>query len=298
MINKRKEALQKKKELYDYGKTIDKSQKEVDSIKAQIDALESLSGAMDTATKAKLAQLKADLAEKEEALQNTKDEHTYNLQIDALDEFLANLDSTMSNTADSVNKSFESYVEAINSALEVYNQNKDYLDKWSDKIIKTTVGLGGDSFDNVDLNVDGITDNDEKIETPTVSVVNSDTVDAIESTGATTNDRLGNIQNILQNAVDNGVLVRASDSSLLKVSPDIMNLLQTYIPPMAVNVNQHLPQMAARGRQNVVINNHYDCLLNVEGNVDKAVAKLLPSQLEEAYKYTTKKLHRELNVLR
>lgn len=297
VIAKRKEALQKQKELYDYGKNLKNSQKEIDAIQAQIDALRSLSGAMDSATKAKLAQLEADLAEKQEALQETKDDHTYNLQIDALDKFLEDLDSTMSDTADSVNKSFETYIEAINSALDVYEANKEHLNEWSNDIIKATMRLTGDSFDNVSLKVDGADSGNETIDNPTVSVVSSDTVNAIESTGATTNQKLDNIQNLLQTTVNGGVLVRVADSPLLTVNPEMMRLLNSYIPPIAMNVQQHLPQLASKNNQTVV-NVHYDNLLTVNGNVDKDFAKVLPQHLEQAYEYTTKRLYKELNISR
>lgn len=295
VIEKRKEALQKKKELYEYNKNIQNSQKEIDSIKAQIDALESLSGAMDAATKAKLAQLKADLKEKEDTLQETKDDHTYNLQIDALDEFLDTLDSTMSNVSDSVNKSFETYVQAINSAMEIYNKNKDYLSEWSSSIIETTMGLGGAGSGNstdlgLSLGDSSTTDNETSI--PSLNITNSDTASAIQETSAKTQDTILSIKE----ALDNGILVKADDVWAM-TNPEMMNFVREYIPPMAINVNQTIPNLI-RERNPVVINNHYDCLVNVEGNVDKNVAKLLPQQLEQAYKYVTDKQYHEIMRLK
>ena len=124
IIEARKQALQKKKEYYDYYKSIKNSQKEIDSIKAQIAAIENLSGAMDAATKAKLAQLKADLAEKEDSLKETKDDHTYNLQIDALDEFAASLTDTLENSTKSIAEILKEYEDAVNSAKDIYKTSK------------------------------------------------------------------------------------------------------------------------------------------------------------------------------
>lgn len=114
------------------------------------------------------------------------------------------------------------------------------------------------------------------------------------------NEALSNIQQMLQGAVDNGMLVRVADTPLLALNTDIASLktlLTNHIPPMAMNVNQTIPNLI-RERNPVVINNHYDCLVNVEGNVDKNVAKLLPQQLEQAYKYVTDKQYHELMRLK
>ena len=306
VIEKRKEALQKKKELYDYNKTVQTSQKEIDSIKAQIDALESLSGAMDAATKAKLAQLKADLAEKEEALQDTKGEHTYNLQIDALDELLDTLDSTMSEVAESVNESFATYVEAINSALEIYDTNKDFLNEWSNSVLDTVAGLGSVVSGNTDLELETETettplssDESNEIDIPVLDGVdNSDTVSAIESTATQTSEAITGLQETIQGAIDNGIIVRATDAPLLTMNPEMMNFLQNYVPPMAVNVNSTIPNLIRERNVQPVVNNYYDCLLKVEGNIDKDFAKVLPKHLEEAYQYTVTKMYKEQMRLR
>jgi len=288
VINKRKEALQKKKELYDYDKSIKSSQKEIDSIKAQIHALESLSDTTDAATKAKLAQLNADLLEKEEALKETKDEHTYNLQIDALDEFMETLDNTMKNTTESVNKSFESYIEAINSALKIYGENKDYLNKWSNDVLGTVIGLGDTSGTSaVDLDV-------SSKDAPTVvSETGKIASDDIHFYGTGKNEK---VQELIDYFNNNSVLVRAEESPLLTANPEMMSFMQNYVPQMAVSVNHTIPEMM-RNREQVVNNFNYDCILKVEGNVDKEVARLLPQQLEQAFQYTAKKFYREQNIL-
>lgn len=300
VIEARKEALQKKKELYDYGKSLKTSQKEIDSIKAQIDALESLSDATDSATKAKLAQLKADLTEKEEALQETKDDHTYNLQIDALDEFMNTLDSTMTGVSESVSESFATYIEAINSAMKIYDANKDYLNNWSNDIIKTVTGLGslgGNVGTDLNVSTEGsISDNE--ITVTSVSVVNSDTVNAVERTGAKTNENLGRIQELLQRATDDGILIRATNNPLLTMNPEMMRYLQNYIPPMATSVNHTIPNMIRERNMNPVVNIHYDTLMKVDGNVDRDFAKVFPDYLEKSCEYTKANIYAELRKLK
>ena len=283
VIEKRKEALRKKKELYDYDKSIKSSQKEIDSIKAQIHALESLSDTTDAATKAKLAQLNADLLEKEEALKETKDEHTYNLQIDALDEFLESLNDTMNNTTDSINKSFETYIEAINSALKLYGENKEWLNDWSNEVLDTVTGMGNTvGGSGVDLDV-------SSKDTSTVTEKGNITSDDIHFYGTGKNE---NIQKLIDYFTNNSVLVRAEESPLLTANPEMMNFMQNYVPQMAVSVNHTIPEMM-RNRESAVVNLHCDSMLTVNGNVDKDTARLLPKQLEQAADYTISKIYNE-----
>lgn len=300
VIEKRKEALQKKKELYEYNKNIQASQKEIDAIKAQIDALESLSGAMDTATKAKLAQLKADLAEKEEALQETKDEHTYNLQIDALDEFIETLSSTMTSAAESVNESFETYIAAIQAALEVYNENKDYLDDWSNSIISTILGMGGtNNGGSVDTGIDtGNTDeSEESPDVPQVETGNNDTTSAIETAGVDTQQAINSLHETVQEAINNGLLVRIDPQSFISTADESMfNLLSRHIPNMEDSLRAI--QNNISNNQNTSVNLHYDSLLRVDGNIDKDFAQVLPEYLQQACEYTKRDIYNELNRIR
>lgn len=63
------------------------------------------------------------------------------------------------------------------------------------------------------------------------------------------------------------------------------NLVQTNIPQNISNVG------------NVTVTNHYDALLNVEGNVDRDALPGLQKILEKSYTYTTKKLADEYGRL-
>ena len=290
VIDKRKEALRKKKELYDYDKSIKSSQKEIDSIKAQIHALESLSDITDAATKAKLAQLNADLLEKEEALKETKDEHTYNLQIDALDEFLESLNNTMNNTTDSVNKSFETYIEAINSALKIYGENKEWLNDWSNNVLDTVTGMGsvvGGSGVDLDVSSDN-----------TSAAVSGTPNPFLEKLKVEEPESYDRIQKMIDYFTNNSILVRAEESPLLTANPEMMSFMQNYVPQMAVSVNHTIPEMIKNRNEQTVVNVHYDSMLTVNGNVDSNVARLLPKQLEQAADYTISKIYREQRILR
>ncbi len=138
----RKKALAAKKEYADYDKNIKNSQKEIDSIKAQIDALENLSDSTDAAAKAKLAQLKAELEEKENSLQETKDEHTYSLQIDALDEFVASLEDSLNNSTKSLEEIMKEYKDTIDNATEIYKTSTDNVNDTLEKLKEFYSGAG------------------------------------------------------------------------------------------------------------------------------------------------------------
>ena len=51
-----------------------------------------------------------------------------------------------------------------------------------------------------------------------------------------------------------------------------------------------------RSDQNVVVNNHYDALLKVNGNVDKDALPGLKKLLEQSYEYTSKRMYREAGL--
>ena len=289
VIEKRKEALRKKKELYDYDKSIKSSQKEIDSIKAQIHALESLSDTTDAATKAKLAQLNADLLEKEEALKETKDEHTYNLQIDALDEFLESLNNTMNNTTDSVNKSFETYIEAINSALKIYGENKEWLNKWSNNVLGTVTGMGnavGGSGVDLDVSSDNTS--------TTVSGTPNPFLEKLKVEEPESYDR---IQKMIDYFTNNSILVRAEESPLLTANPEMMSFMQNYVPQMAVSVNHTIPEMIKNRNEQTVVNVHYDELIHIDKNssIDENFVK---NQMPKMIDQTFKELYRQIKHAR
>ena len=179
LIEARKKALQKKKEYYDYDKTIKNAQKEIDSIKAQIEALESLTGATDAATKAKLAQLKAELAEKEDALKQTKEEHTINMQTEALDEFANTLADALDNSTKSVEEIMREEKDLMAKATEIYKETGDNLGETVEKLTAFYKGMGI-AIDGTDLTPNGTGSADSntlKVNT----VVNSQNTDVVSA---------------------------------------------------------------------------------------------------------------------
>ena len=301
IIEARKDALQKKKEYYDYSKKVSDSQKEIDSIKAQIDALENLSDATDAATKAKLAQLKADLEEKEEALKETKDEHTYSLQIDALDELADTLTDALDDSTKSVEEILKDQKETVEATKDMCQTSIDSVNETMDKIAAFYKSMGM-SIDGIDLTLNGR----GSLGTDVITV---DAGTNGAATAETKNDIVEAVNETTEAVLDIDKLIADGEWTLV---PD--NVIygmdgKTYempdwntMPKLNYDVEKMFPTEFLKQQQvvnrPVVINNNYESLINVEGNVDEKVAKLLPQQLEQSYNYTTKKLYKQMQLIR
>ena len=295
IIEARKQALQSKKEYYDYDKSIKNSQKEIDSLKAQIDALENLSDATDAATKAKLAQLKAELEEKEDALQETKDEHTFNLQIDALDEFSNSLTDALDSSAKSVEEILKEQKEIVESAKELSKASADSTNKTLDLLTSFYSGMGI-SIDGTDLipptteTADGGTPNTGTA-IPDLNPDNNENllVSAINKTTDTTEQfRQETIDRFTKLLEEHGLL-----PEMISAAFPWENVIMPRLNEGIDRLNEFI--QTKEDAQSVVINNHYDSLINVEGNIDKHVAKLLPEQLQQCYKYTTAQIYNDIH---
>lgn len=322
IIDARKKALQKKKEYYDYDKSLKNSQKEIDSIKAQIAAIENLSGAMDAATKAKLAQLRADLAEKEDALQETKDEHTYNLQIDALDEFAASLEEALDNSTKSVEEILKEQKDIISSAKDLYRTSTDSVNDTLDKIVAFYAGMGT-SIDGLDLNPDGMDVAGSKVLTINTSATGDNKVpDAVNKTTEAVDNLSEFLQETFNGAIDvsdsqdteisgqisdntsktaeilekYGLVPVSPDTLWKNFNPDLFNITSRQCETM-VSTKPYIPESVAnRNEQSVVINNHYDSLINVEGSVDKSFRKEFQENSDKMYKNFTDRLYNEAKM--
>lgn len=333
LIEARKKALQKKKEYYDYDKTIKNAQKEIDSIKAQIEALESLTGATDAATKAKLAQLKAELAEKEDALKQTKEEHTINMQTEALDEFANTLADALDNSTKSVEEIMREEKDLMAKAAEIYKETGDNLGETVEKLTAFYKGMGI-AIDGTDLTPNGTGSADSntlKVNT-VVNSQNTDVVSAVKEMNTSLNSQNANVVSAVK-GVDNSVntngdkIVTAikenkkelpegyisfeegvSKGLFLQLSDDFIrkNGYQAYsqIPqnrfiPQVAEVSTRIPDyvLEKKNTEPVVINNHYDSLINVEGSVDKNFMSEWRKDTDKMYNVMISKLTREIKDL-
>ncbi len=282
VIAARKDALQKKKEYYDYGKKVADSQKEIDSIKAQIDALENLSDATDAATKAKLAQLKADLEEKEEALKETKDEHTYSLQIDALDELADTLTDALDDSTKSVEEVMKDYQETVETTKDMCKESIDSVNETMDKITAFYKNMGM-SIDGIDITLDSKSSlGSEVLET---SIGRTETKSDIVETINETTEAVMDIDKMIAD----GELTLAPDNLIFAANgktyemPDWNSLVKPYFDVEKMFPAEFLKQQQQVVNQPVVIENHFDSLINVEGSVDKNFANEWKKDVNKMY---------------
>ncbi len=302
IIDARKKALQKKKEYYDYNKTIKNSQKEIDSIKAQIAAIENLSGAMDAATKAKLAQLKADLAEKEDALKETKDEHTYTLQIDALDEFAASLEEALDNSTKSLAEILEEHNKLMGDAKDLYQTVGGSVNSTLDKIKDLYSGTGTiTGSTDIDLTPKG-TETSRTGSTPSINI--TPTASSNESTSRIKDDPEDVSLIIKQNMLKAAELFEKYGSELMnpervfKVNDQNMFEMVNRQFSVMAGTGQNIPDYVRnKNEQSVVINNHYDSLINVEGSVDKSFSKEFTENSDKLYKQITDRMYKEARLV-
>lgn len=127
LINKRKEALQAQKDADDYSRTVADKQKEINAIQSQINALD---GNDSIAAEAERRRLNSQLLELQDDLNQTMEDHKYDMiqqgYDDALDAFKENQDETLSelnNSLDAQNKAIADMLESVkNNYSTVYSQ--------------------------------------------------------------------------------------------------------------------------------------------------------------------------------
>ncbi len=300
IIDARKKALQKKKEYYDYNKTIKNSQKEIDSIKAQIAAIENLSGAMDAATKAKLAQLKADLAEKEDALKETKDEHTYTLQIDALDEFAASLEEALDNSTKSLAEILEEHNKLMGDAKDLYQTVGGSVNSTLDKIKDLYSGTGTiTGSTDIDLTPKG-NETSRTGSTPSINI--TPTVISNESTSRIKDDPEDVSLIIKQNMLKAAELFEKYGSELMNPErvfkandQNMFEMVNRQFSVMA-GTGQNIPDYIRNKNVQPVVNIHYDNMINVEGSVDKSFSKEFTQNTDKLYKEITRKMYKDAKM--
>lgn len=113
-IDKQKELLDIKKKNADYNKTLRKQARDVNTLKAQIAALE---GTNNASAQAELKRLKAQLRDAEEEMQDTRDDHEYDVRQNGLDGLSEDLDKQLEETLYDVTHNAEKQEQVISGML-------------------------------------------------------------------------------------------------------------------------------------------------------------------------------------
>lgn len=126
-IDKQKELFDIKKKNADYNKTLRKQARDVNTLKAQISALEGVNNA---SAQAELKRLKAQLRDAEEEMQDTRDDHEYDVRQNGLDGLSEDLDKQLEETLYDVAHNAEKQEQVISQMLNnVVNNYQQAYDK-------------------------------------------------------------------------------------------------------------------------------------------------------------------------
>lgn len=150
VIDKRKEALQRKEEYYDYDKNIRSQTKDLNMLRAQAAALE---GANDAASIARLKKLRQEIADAEEELNETKRQHSVEMQEKGYDSLLTDLDDILADTELEIKTNADKQLQIIDSMLQqTVNKYAEAYGKINE-IIASTGFVGSSDFNTATDNI-------------------------------------------------------------------------------------------------------------------------------------------------
>ncbi len=143
IIQKRKEALDKKAEYYEYDKRLRNESRDVNLLKAQIAAME---GSTNTASQAELKRLKEQLKEAEDKLGETKREHALDMEKEGYDGISEDMQKMLEDTEYEIlhnaDKQQQIIQNMLNNVVGMYESAYDKINS----IIGNTGWVGSNEF--------------------------------------------------------------------------------------------------------------------------------------------------------
>lgn len=279
LIDARNDALTAKKNYYDYDKTIKDRTKDIQALQAQIGALE---GVETAEAKAQKARLEADLADKKDDLNDTIMNHSFELSKDALNELKTILQDEFDERWDNIGQDLNEIQKLIAAANELTAAQSHTVGDALNKLL-SFYGINPSATDlNQFGNVTGYASGTRKVD----------------------KDKVAWTQ-------ENGqeVIVRKSDGAILtplsRGDGVILNDLTNNLFDWGMHNPQEFADSLVRGIPDIpkvqspitTVEQHYDSLLNVEGNVDSTVVtdleKFAKTFYQGAYKYTVNEIARD-----
>lgn len=270
LVDVRNKALASKKAYYDYNKSIQAKSREIEALQAEIDAL---NGVNTAEAKALEAQKKAALQTAQEALEDLQMQHQFELSTNALNKFLEDLDKTLDDANDTIDKTFEKFAQDLKDILGVA-ENAD---------VQT-------AYDNIYSLLLGTDAKVTSAMTNTTPTVGSTTSTTSGSTGSTSqyveispNEFLSTLSSTMTNIIvpkfdlTNGYLDNIQTLLQSKLVPDVSN--------MASNNNNNV-QLSFQAPK-----------IEVNGAVDATVVRDLQALLDQSSDYTMQKMFAELRKM-
>ncbi len=280
IIDARNKALSAKKEYYDYDKTISSKTKDIRSLQAQIAALE---GVETAEAKAKRATLQEQLSDAQDDLNDTINDHMFDLSQDSLNDMKDVLQDAFDDKWDNISGNLEEIANLMAAANTLTASSTATINDTLNELLK---------YYGIDP----------------VSTGLKTTVGYASGT-----KRAGKDQNVWVNELGTELMVSPSDSAIYAGIRKDMGVLPADLTKNmfewgALNPSDYMGDTIAvmqklldsgqkTGEIGNVVNQHYDSLLNVEGNVDSTVIsdmkKFTKTMYEGAYQYTVKEIVRD-----
>ena len=113
-----------------------------------------------------------------------------------------------------------------------------------------------------------------------------------KGTGVIPNPATEKLVNMTNNLDNNGNMV-INGRTIEEYVNDMANMQSIAVPDFSDVTASVVSQLEGNAMGNVMVENHYDSLLNVEGNVDKDALPGLEDILKRSYEYTSKQMVKE-----
>ena len=270
IIEARKSALQSKKDYYDYDKNIKSQTKDIQALTSQIAALE---GVEDAESKALKTRLEAQRAEAQESLDETIQEHLYNIKIEGLDELQTTLQENYENYVDELQRNYEKMTEVLsNSSTLISDSYFSIMQAFQEVFNYLGIDMG---YIPIDGYASGTTN------------VNKDKIAWTQEDGREIIVRKSDGAILTPLSQGDGVIPNNLTENLFEWGK---NTPSDFINKMGVSSMNITPIDSAITPN---VNIQYGNLLNVEGNVDRDALPPLQKILEKSYDYTKQQIVRD-----
>lgn len=139
VIDAREELLQKQKDYYDYDKSLKSKTNDIQLLEQQIRALD---GMTDAESRAQKARLEAERQELQDELDETVNDHLYDLQIQGLDDLKVELQENYDNYVNELNSNLDTIVSAVGDATKLISGSLNTVNTTVQKLLNS-YGVSG-----------------------------------------------------------------------------------------------------------------------------------------------------------
>lgn len=262
LIDARSDALDKKKEYVEYSKNISKQNNDILGLQSELAALE---GINTLEAIAKRKKLELELSEKQEALDETVQNHIFDLSKDGLSQLKETLQESFDDRWEEIGSDLEKISTVIGEATALTTTSMDAINTTLQTLLKH-YGIDA-SF------ASGTTGVPRKLRAR-VGESGSEII--------TTNNGL-----IMTLGKGSGVIPNDMTENLMLMAQGII--------PNILTVSSSIPSIDSIRGGDTKIEQHYDSLIHIDGSADAAtvedIKRMTNDLLDKSYQYTSKKIY-------